>query len=130
MRDAGGIGRAQGRIGALLDGKWRLESLLGVGGSAAVYAATHRNTKRAAVKILHPELSTHSELVARFLREGYVANKIGHPGTVAVLDDDRAEDGSVYLVMELLDGVSLDRFTRPNEPPMPLRDIIRMMDEL
>jgi serine/threonine-protein kinase len=130
MRDAGGIGRAQARIGSVLDGKWRLDTLLGVGGSAAVYAATHRNTKRAAVKILHPELSTHAELVARFVREGYVANKIGHAGTVTVLDDDRAEDGSCYLVMELLDGHSLDRYTRPNEPPMPLREIVRLIDDL
>ncbi len=130
MQTAGGIGRAQMRLGQMLDGKWRLDSLLGVGGSAAVYAATHRNTKRAAVKILHPELSTHGELVARFVREGYVANKIGHPGTVAVLDDDTSEDGTVYLVMELLDGQSLDRFTRPNEAPLPLRDVVRLMDDL
>ena len=130
MHGAGGIGRAQMRIGQVLDGKWRLDSLLGVGGSAAVYAATHRNTKRAAVKILHAELSTHAELVARFVREGYVANKIGHPGTAQVLDDDRGEDGSVYIVMELLEGQSLDRFTRPNEVAMPLRDVIRLMDEL
>ncbi len=130
MHSAGGIGRAQMRIGQVLDGKWRLDALLGVGGSAAVYAATHRNTKRAAVKILHPELSTHGELVARFVREGYVANKIGHPGTAAVLDDDKGEDGSVYLVMELLDGQSLDRFTRPNEAALPLGEVVRLMDDL
>jgi len=130
MHSADGIGRAQSRIGQVLDGKWRLDALLGVGGSAAVYAATHRNTKRAAVKILHAELSTHGELVARFVREGYVANKIGHPGTVAVLDDDKSEDGSVYLVMELLDGQSLDRFTRPNEQALPLGEVVRLMDDL
>ena len=44
---------AEARIGTLLDGKWTLDKLLGYGGSAAVYASTHRNGKRAAVKVLH-----------------------------------------------------------------------------
>src|ERR1035437_2589332 len=101
--------RARARVGSLLKDKWRLEALLGVGGTAAVYAAAHRNGKRAAIKILHQELSTNTELVGRFLREGYVANKLEHHGAVSVLDDDRADDGSVFLVMELLDGYLLER---------------------
>ena len=44
------------RIGTTLKGKWRVDALLGVGGMATVYAATHKNGKRVAVKILHPEL--------------------------------------------------------------------------
>ena len=58
---------------------------------ASVYAATHRNKKRVAVKMLHPELSSHEGLRKRFMREGYVANTVEHPGAVAVLDDDVAE---------------------------------------
>ena len=72
--------RARARVGQTLNGKYRLDRLLGVGGMAAVYAATHRNKKRVAVKMLHPELSVHEELRARFLREGYVANTVEHPG--------------------------------------------------
>jgi hypothetical protein len=49
--------QARARVGTTLSGKWRLDRLLGVGGMASVYEATHRNRKRAAVKILHPELS-------------------------------------------------------------------------
>jgi serine/threonine protein kinase len=49
--------RAEARVGSLLDGRWRLDRLIGVGGMTAVYAATHRNTKRVAVKILHPEFA-------------------------------------------------------------------------
>ena len=45
---------------------------------------------------------------ARFLREGYAANSVGHPGAVRVLDDDKSEDGSIFLVMELLEGETLD----------------------
>src|SRR5262245_8844459 len=91
--------RAHLRVGSVLNGKWRLDALLGVGGMAAVYAATHRNKKRAAVKMLHPEYSASPEMRARFLREGYVANSVGHPSVVSVDDDDISEDGSAFLVM-------------------------------
>ncbi|MEO8798847.1 MAG: serine/threonine protein kinase, partial [Polyangiaceae bacterium] len=68
------------RVGTILRDKWKLEKLLGLGGSAAVYAATHiNNGRRVAVKILHTELCSRKDLVRRFLREGYFANKVGHP---------------------------------------------------
>ncbi len=100
--------RAKTRVGTVLREKWRIDALLGVGGMAAVYAATHRNGTRAAVKVLHPELVTHPSIRSRFLKEGYVANRIDHSGAVRVTDDDTAEDGSMFLVMELLDGESLE----------------------
>ena len=100
--------RAQTRIGQVIKEKWRLDVLLGVGGMAAVYAATHRNGNRVAIKILHPELSTHHQVRTRFLREGYVANAVGHEGAVMITDDDVTEDGSAFLVMELLDGETLE----------------------
>ncbi len=121
--------RARARVGASLKDKWQLDGLLGVGGTAAVYAATHRNGKRAAIKMLHPELSTNDELVARFLREGYVANKLEHPGAVSVLDDDRTDDGAVFLVMELLDGHSLEKHTKANGDRLSLEQVIRVGDE-
>jgi serine/threonine protein kinase len=100
--------RARGRIGNTLRGKWRLDVLLGMGGMAAVYAATHRNGSRAAVKLLHAELSINTQVKSRFLREGYVANAVTHDGAVKVIDDDVAEDGSLFLVTELLDGETLE----------------------
>ncbi|NUP08750.1 MAG: protein kinase [Polyangiaceae bacterium] len=100
--------RAEARVGEVLRGKWRLDRVIGVGGMAAVYAATHRNGKRGALKLLHPQLSLAGEARARFLREGYVANAVDHPGAVSVLDDDTCEDGTVYLVMELLEGSTVD----------------------
>jgi serine/threonine protein kinase len=106
--------RAKQRVGATLKDKWRLEELIGVGGMAAVYSATHRNGMRVAVKMLHAELSVSgSEIKTRFLREGYVANKVEHPGAVQVLDDEIDDDGAVFLVMELLEGETLaHRFER------------------
>jgi serine/threonine-protein kinase len=102
------VAYAQSRVGQTLRGKWRIDRLIGVGGMAAVYAATHRNNKRGAVKILHPQMGLNEEVKTRFLREGYVANAVDHPGAVSVLDDDTNDDGSVFLVMELLEGEALD----------------------
>src|SRR5271169_2778679 len=95
--------------GVVLKEKWRIDSLLGEGGVAAVYAATHRNGKRVAVKVLHPHLASIPDVRDRFLREGYVANRVEHPGAVGVLDDDVTDDGLVFFVMDLLDGESLEK---------------------
>lgn len=116
--DKAQIAEAETRLGRVLRGKWRLDELLGVGGMAAVYAATHRNGKRAAVKVLRPEVALLSDVKARFLREGYLANKVGHPGAVSILDDDTDEDGTVFLVMELLNGETLEqRWARQGNLP-------------
>jgi serine/threonine-protein kinase len=96
------------RVGTTLLGKYTLDRVLGVGGMGVVYAATHRNGKRFALKLLHPVYSSRRDIRTRFLREGYVANAVNHPGVVAVLDDDVAEDGSAFLVMELLDGSTVE----------------------
>jgi serine/threonine protein kinase len=100
--------RARGRIGAVLRGKYRLDSVLGTGGMAVVYRATHRNQAEFAVKMLHPELSLNDNIRGRFLREGYAANSVKHSGVVLVVDDDVAEDGAAFLVMELLNGMTAD----------------------
>ena len=123
--------RARARVGSVLDEKWTLESLLGTGGMGAVYAAKHRNGARAAVKILHPDLASIDEVRERFLREGYAANKVEHRGVVQVLDDDVVTEGldagSAYLVMELLEGESLqDRAIRT--PKLSEVELLEVMD--
>jgi serine/threonine protein kinase len=117
----------------MLDGKWTLERLLGQGGMAAVYMARHRNGARAAVKILHPHLARHQEVRERFLREGYAANRVEHPGAVRVLDDDVVAEGpdrgAAYLVMELLEGESLqDRLERG--PSMGEAEFLRIAESV
>jgi eukaryotic-like serine/threonine-protein kinase len=104
--------------GITLSGKYRLDTILGEGGMATVYAATHvRNASRVAVKVLHPKVALDEDLRKRFLREGYAANTVDHPNTVRVLDDDVTNDGLVYLVMELLEGktLSCDETLSPSE---------------
>jgi serine/threonine protein kinase len=119
--------RAALAVGTVLDRKWRLDRLLGCGGMGAVYAATHRNGTRAAVKLLHPEAALSPILRRRFLREGYVANKVEHPGAVSILDDDVDEAGNAYLVMELLHGETLDaRLTRAGGS-LPAAQVIQII---
>src|SRR5262245_8169847 len=72
--------RAKARVGKTINNKWRIDALLGVGGMASVYAATHRNGSRAALKILHAEFARDQGIRERFLREGYVANQSEHTG--------------------------------------------------
>jgi hypothetical protein len=130
LQDDPRIVRARQRVGMVLSGKWTLESLLGAGGMAAVYSALHRNGKRVAVKMLHGELSHDQEVRRRFLLEGYAANTIQHDGAVSVLDDDVATDGSAFIVMELLEGETLeDRWERSGRT-LPARDVLAMFDQL
>lgn len=122
--------RSQMRVGTLLKDKWRLDKLIGVGGMAAVYAATHRNSKRVAVKMLHAELSIDEHVRQRFLREGYVANRVGHRGAVAVDDDDIAEDGAAFLVMELLEGETLETRMLRKGGRLGAAEVLSLMDQV
>ncbi|MDP8998605.1 MAG: serine/threonine protein kinase, partial [Myxococcota bacterium] len=124
------VDRAQARVGTTLRHKWRLDVLLGVGGMAAVYAATHRNGSRVAVKILHTEMSTNTFVRERFLWEGYVANAVAHDGAVKVIDDDTAEDGSLFLVTELLDGETLEERRVRLGGQMPQNEVLLATDQL
>ena len=116
------------QIGGWLKDKWHVDTLLGVGGVGTVYAVTHRNRSRAAIKVLHADLALDADLVARFLREGYAANAVGHPGVVQVLDDDRTDDGLVFLVMELLDGETLDQHARKQGGKLPVAEALAVAD--
>lgn len=106
------------RLGSVIDGRWRLDRVVGSGGMGAVYRARHRNGRVAAIKIMHSKLAHRADLRERFFTEGRVANLIAHPGAVAVLDDGVTDEGEPFLVMELLEGETLwdrrlrDRATR------------------
>ena len=95
---------AESRVGQVIGGRMTLQRVLGIGGTATVYAARHRNGRALAVKVLHPEYAHHSAIRQRFLAEGYAANKVDHPDAVAILDEGEDADGTVFIVMELLRG--------------------------
>ena len=121
--------RAKARVGRTLRGKWHLDVLLGVGGMAAVYAATHRNGTRAAIKLLHTELGLHADVRSRFFREGRVANTVQHPGAVSVLDEDE-DDGAVFLVMELLDGEMIEGRAARCGGLLPIDEVLALVDQV
>jgi serine/threonine-protein kinase len=120
---------AEKRVGQLLNHKWTIDKLIDVGGMAAVYQATHRNGKKVAIKMLHPFIAAHADVRERFLREGYVANQVEHPGAVSVLDDDITADGAPFLVMELLEGDSVDAWMARAGGTLPLADVLAIADQ-
>ncbi|MDQ3035073.1 MAG: serine/threonine protein kinase, partial [Myxococcota bacterium] len=118
---------AEERIGTLLAGRYRLESILGSGGTAVVYRATHAWTgKSIALKLLKPEHARDRGLVMRFLREARTASTIVHPHVVTILDMGTDPSGDVYLAMELLQGESLGALL-DRERSMPAERTIEMM---
>ncbi len=125
-----GTKRAKDRVGVVLKEKWRLDKLLGVGGMATVYSATHRNGKRVAIKMMHPELSANPDVKTRFLREGYLANAVDNPGAVSVMDDDASDEGAVFLVMELLEGETLERRWDRKGRKMPAVEVLSIANQL
>jgi eukaryotic-like serine/threonine-protein kinase len=89
-------------------GGYVIESVLGQGGMGVVYGATHPLIgKRAAVKVLRPELSTDVRAVERFITEARSVNQIGHPNIVDIFAFGTLPDGRNYYVMDLLVGESL-----------------------
>lgn len=97
---------------------------------ACVYEAVHRNGGSFAIKILKPERAANPDVRARFLREGYVSNTIGHPRVVRILDDDVAENGAPFLVMELLRGESLAVLADRSRGILPEAFVLKAAREL
>jgi serine/threonine protein kinase len=120
--------RAAARVGATIRGKWHLDALLGIGGMAAVYAASHRNGQRAALKILHPDFARDRVVCDRFLREAYVSNKVGHVACVRVLDDDMTEEEEPFLVMDLLEGETVREAWKRAGRVMPVPQVLQIAD--
>ncbi len=117
------------RIGSVLAGKWHLDALLGVGGSAAVFAATHKNRSRVAIKLMHRHLARHERQVERFLREGYVANSVDHAAVVRIFDDG-IDEGQPFLVIELLRGTTLEELRRARGGQLPFVELVAHLGEL
>jgi serine/threonine protein kinase len=109
--------------GTIIAERYRVDSLLGEGGMGKVYAAEHVHMrKQVAIKVLHPEMSTTPEVVARFEREAIAAGNIAHPNVAAATDFGRLEDRSFFLVLEYVAGVDLRAVLRRG-PVTPARAV-------
>lgn len=114
--------------GFILDGKYRLEERIGVGGFGVVYRTTHLQLQReVAVKVFRPlpTLST-EDAIARFRQEGTSASRLSHPNAITILDSGIAPGGIPYLAMELLIGRTLADELRERSP-LPLSRCIQII---
>lgn len=122
-------------LGSVLDGQYQIEAILGKGGMGSVYRARHILLgDRVAIKLLPPEMRSNTEWLRRFQREGQAARRFRHPNAVTVYDLRTSADGTIYLVMECVEGTTLDaelkrhgRFS-PSEALVVLSPIISVLN--
>jgi eukaryotic-like serine/threonine-protein kinase len=119
------------QTGSVLGGRYRIESLLAVGGMGLIYAARHQTTGRAVVaKVLRPELVDRAELSARIAAEGRHAVRATHPNVVQVLDSG-TDDGLPYLILERLYGATLEQLLiEPLSLPATADALVPVMNAL
>src|SRR5258706_8641127 len=105
----------------ILDGQFKIVQKIGTGGMGSVYRAEQPAMNRqVAIKILHPKLAGRKDLTSRFRREARAMSQLSHPNTVKVfMYGELEEDGSLYIVMEMLEGRNLNQTVRA-EGPMPV----------
>jgi tRNA A-37 threonylcarbamoyl transferase component Bud32 len=104
-------------IGVTLDGRYRIEKVLGQGGMGLVYKATHVVLNKAlAIKVLRSEVTRDEQVLTRFQREAQSASAIGSPHICDVSDFGTLPDGATYFVMEFLNGPSLSGAIEEQRP--------------
>lgn len=111
--------------GTVVDDRYEIESLLGVGGMSSVYRALDRNLNRVvALKMLHPHITEHRGSAERFLQEAKAEGLIRHPNVIGVYAVSATPEGLLYIVMDYLQGVSLAELIKNG----PLKDQNKALD--
>jgi serine/threonine protein kinase len=101
----------------ILNGQFQILQKIGSGGMGAVYKALQPQMNRmVGVKILHPKLANRKDLVSRFRREARAMSQLTHPNTVKVFLYGELDDGSLYIIMEFLEGKNLNQTVRAEGP--------------
>jgi serine/threonine-protein kinase len=119
-------------IGGTIADRYEILSLVGVGGMGRVYRALQRSLDReVAVKLIHPHLTGSQVFVQRFMTEALAASRLNHAHIVSIFDFgqmDEAEGGDLYLVMELLAGVSLGNVMQ-SDGALPFPRIVTILGQ-
>ena len=117
-------------LGTVVDGRYRIEKRIGEGGMGIVYLATHTVLgKRLGLKVLRGEMARDPDVVQRFITEAQSATSIGHENIIDISDFGRLPDGTVYFVMEYLDGEALtDMIKRGGS--VPVRDAVHIIRQI
>lgn len=111
-------------IGKFLDDRYEILDVLGTGGMAVVYKAKcHRLNRMVAVKILKPDLAEDTEIRNRFHDESQAVAKLSHPNIVNVFDVNQS-DGVEYIVMELIEGITLKQYMRKRGSSLNWREAL------
>ena len=117
-------------LGTVLDRRYLIEFRIAAGGFGAIYRASHViNRREVAIKVLHASLASEANVVARFRREAEALGALKNPHTVRAFDFGMAEDGPLYIVMELLHGQSLYERYRATGP-IPWRRMLKIAREV
>ena len=115
--DARARARAEQLVGRTLDGRYRIDAVLAMGGMGAVYAGRHlKLKKRVALKVLHPDVENDAELVRRFEREATAGAQVSHPNVACATDFGELADGTRFLVMEHVRGTTLRELVEREAP--------------
>jgi len=119
-------------IGRLVGGRFRVTSVLGEGGMGVVYAGEQQmgsQSRKVAIKTLHPHLSHDVSVLARFHRECGTVSQLEHPNTIKVYDFGTEADGTLYIAMEYVQGRSLDKIIE-SEGPMPPNRVVNILKQV
>ncbi len=117
-------------VGSLVKGKWRIASVLRSGTAAALYLATNRSGSSVALKIVHQHLAGDERVRERLLEEAEIGSLLNHSGVVRVLDEDSDEDGAALLLLEPLDGETLEARRRRLGGALALEDVFDISELL
>ena len=116
-----------GRLVGQRVGRYRIGRPIGRGGTGTVFEAVHEGIgQRAAVKVLHRDLLERPELVRRFFNEARATALLKDEGLVRIFDHGELEDGTLYILMELLEGESLRARLKGRGGRLPLREALRV----
>jgi serine/threonine protein kinase len=111
-------------IGQFIANRYRVDGVLGAGGMGVVLRGCHVALRRnVAIKVLRPELTQNAELAARFEREALSLSRLEHPNCLSVSDFGRLDDGTMFMVLQLLEGWEL---TELLDAPMPMMQAVEI----